>query len=170
MLILSVMVVVPGWRLERVPISHPDAAPLVEEVQQEYVARYGDRDQTPIDAAYFEDPDGAFFVGYLGDDAVVTGAWRRRGDVVADGSRLTAEVKRMYVTPRARGRGLARAMLGHLEDSARVSGAEVMVLETGLRQPEAITLYEASGYHRIAGFGYYQDSPLSRCMARRLVD
>ena len=84
------------------PITHPDAALLVEEVQGEYVARYGGRDETPIVPAYFEDPDGAFFVGYLHDDPVVTGAWRRRDDVEVAGSRLTAEVKRMYVAPRAR--------------------------------------------------------------------
>ena len=60
-------------------------------------------------------------------------------------------------------------MLGHLEDTARDAGAEVMVLETGLRQPEAIALYESSGYLPIAGFGYYKDAPLSRCLARSLL-
>jgi len=157
-----------GWRIESLPITHPDAALLVEEVQGEYVARYGGRDETPIDPAYFEEPDGAFFVGYLDGRPVATGAWRRRSDVLVDGSSLAAEIKRMYVAPGARGRGLARAMLAHLEDTARASGAEVMVLETGLRQPEAIALYESSGYLPIAGFGFYKDAPLSRCMARNL--
>lgn len=150
------------------PITHPDAAPLVEEVQGEYVARYGGRDETPIDPTYFEDPDGAFFVGYLEGHPVATGAWRRRSDLVVDGSSRTAEIKRMYVVPDARGRGLARAMLAHLENTASAAGAEVMVLETGMRQPEAIALYESSGYLQIAKFGYYKDAPLSRCLARRL--
>ena len=158
-----------GWRIERLPITHPDAALLVEEVQGEYVARYGGRDDTPIDPTYFEEPNGAFFVGYLDGRPVATGAWRRRTDVLVDGTSLTAEVKRMYVAPRARGRALARAMLAHLEDTAREAGAEVMVLETGLRQPEAIALYESSGYLPIAGFGYYKDAPLSRCLARSLL-
>ena len=157
-----------GWRIERRPITHPDAALLVEEVQEEYVARYGGRDETPIDPAYFDDPGGAFFVGYLDERPVATGAWRRRTDVAVDGSSLTAEVKRMYVVPRARGLGLARAMLAHLEDTARAAGAEAMVLETGMRQPEAIALYESSGYRPIPGFGHYKDSPLSRCLARSL--
>ena len=157
-----------GWRIERLPITHPDAALLIEEVQAEYVVRYGGRDETPIDPTYFEMRDGAFFVGYLDARPVATGAWRRRMDVVVDGSSLTAEVKRMYVVPRARGLGLARAMLAHLEDTARAAGAEAMVLETGLRQPEAIGLYESSGYLPIAGFGFYRDLPLSRCMARSL--
>jgi GNAT superfamily N-acetyltransferase len=156
------------WRIDRVAITHPDAAPLVEAVQQEYVARYGGRDETPLEPAYFDPPQGAFFVGYLDDRPVATGAWRRRHDVIVGGSHETAEVKRMYVAPEARGRGLARAMLAHLESTAREAGAEVMVLETGLAQPEAIALYESSGYTLIPGFGFYRDAPLSRCFARRL--
>ncbi len=158
-----------GWRVERLPITHPDAALLVEEVQGEYVVRYGGRDETPIEPAYFEEPMGAFFVGYLHDVPVVTGAWRRRTDVEFDGTRQTAEIKRMYVAASARRRGLARAMLAHLEETARAGGAEVMVLETGNRQPEAITLYESAGYTSVAGFGFYRDSPISRCFARRLM-
>jgi GNAT superfamily N-acetyltransferase len=157
-----------GWRIEALPITHPDAALLVEEVQGEYVARYGGRDETPIDPGYFDHPDGAFFVGFLDGHPVATGAWRRRPDVAVEGATLAAEVKRMYVVPRARGRGLARAMLAHLEDTARAAGADAMVLETGIRQPEALALYESSGYLPIAGFGYYKDAPLSRCLARSL--
>ena len=167
--IVSAMVGLSGWRIERLRITHPDAALLVEEVQGEYVARYGGRDETPIDPTYFEEPSGAFFVGYLDGRPVATGAWRRRTDVLVDGTSLTAEVKRMYVVPSGRGLGLARAMLAHLEDTARDAGAEAMVLETGLRQPEAIALYESSGYLPIAGFGYYKDAPLSRCLARSLL-
>ena len=159
----------PELRIERLSITHPDAHRLVEEVQEEYVVRYGGRDETPIDPAYFTEPMGAFFVGYLDDVPVATGAWRRRTDVVVDGSSATAEVKRMYVAAPGRRRGLARAMLAHLEDTARLAGAEVMVLETGIRQPEAISLYESSGYRPVPGFGFYRDSPISRCFARSLV-
>lgn len=155
--------------MERLPITHPDAALLVEEVQAEYVRRYGGRDETPMDPGFFEEPMGSFFVGYLHDKPAVTGAWRRRTDVLVDGTSETAEVKRMYVAPAARRAGLARAMLAHLEDTARASGARVMLLETGMRQPEAITLYESAGYTRVPGFGFYKDAPLSRCFARSLV-
>jgi GNAT superfamily N-acetyltransferase len=159
----------PGtWRIVRVPITHPDAARLVEEVQQEYVARYGGRDETPLEPTYFEPPDGAFFVGYLDDRPVATGAWRRRHDVAVDGTTEAAEIKRMYVAAGARRRGLARAMLAHLEQTARQAGAEVMILETGLGQPEAIALYESSGYTQVACFGHYKDSPLARSFARKL--
>jgi GNAT superfamily N-acetyltransferase len=160
---------VTAWRVVRVPITHPDAARLVEDVQQEYVERYGTPDETPLEADYFEAPQGAFFVGYLDGRPVATGAWRRRDDVVVGDSHETAEVKRMYVVKAARGLGLARAMLAHLEETAREAGAEVMVLETGTGQPEAIALYESSGYEPITPFGFYRHSPLVRCFARRLA-
>ena len=60
-------------------------------------------------------------------------------------------------------------MLAHLERTARQAGAEAIVLETGLRQPEAIQLYSSSGYVPIAGFGFYKDEPLSRCFGKALA-
>lgn len=138
---------------------------LIEEVQAEYVVRYGGRDATPLDPLMFEPPSGSFFVGYVPIDgvetAVASGAWRAHDE-------RTSEVKRMYVAPVARGRGLARTMLAHLEATARASGAEAMVLETGAAQPEAIALYESSGYEPITPFGIYADSPLNRCFGKAL--
>jgi len=153
--------------IRRVGYGHPDALRLIDEVQAEYVVRYGGPDATPLDPLMFEPPSGSFFVGYLDGIAVATGAWRRSG-VEAFGTTSTVEVKRMYVAPAARGRGLGRQMLAHLETSAAGHGAEAVVLETGLRQPEAIALYESAGYSPVAGFGYYQDAPLSRCYGRLL--
>lgn len=151
----------------RVDYGHPDAMRLIEEVQAEYVVRYGGRDETPLDPLMFAPPAGSFFVGYVHGDAVATGAWRRSG-IEALGTRRTAEVKRMYVVPRAQRAGHARRMLAHLEASARDAGFEAMVLETGDKQPEAIALYTGVGYERIASFGHYKDSPSNRCFARRI--
>jgi GNAT superfamily N-acetyltransferase len=153
--------------IRRVGYGHPDALRLIDAVQAEYVVRYGGPDQTPLDPLMFEPPAGSFFVGYLDGVPVATGAWRRSG-VEALGTTATAEVKRMYVAPKARGRGVARRMLSHLERTAAESGADVMVLETGARQPEAIALYESSGYVSVPKFGFYRDSPTSRCYGRRL--
>lgn len=163
-----------GLRIERVPYGHPDALLLVEEVQAEYVRRYGGRDETPLEPAMFDPPGGSFFVGYLSADGVdlpvATGAWRARSDVEALGSRRTAEGKRMYVVGSARGAGHARRMLAHMERTAAEAGAEVMILETGVPQHEGIALYESSGYVRIPGFGHYRDFPDNRCFARRLTE
>jgi GNAT superfamily N-acetyltransferase len=79
-----------------------------------------------------------------------------------------AEVKRMFVRPAARGRGISRLILTALEDEARTLGASRMVLETGDRQLPAIGLYEGAGYVRCERFGEYVDSPLSVCMEKRL--
>ena len=115
----------------------------------------------------FEPPDGSFFVGYLDGTPVASGAWRR-STVEAFGTARTAELKRMYVVPAARGQGLARRMLAHLEADAAEHGAEAIVAECGLRQPEAIELYTSSGYSSIPSFGYYEFARLSRCYGRRL--
>lgn len=157
-------------RMKRVAYGDPDATFLVDEVQTEYVARYGGPDQSPIDPKLFEPPLGSFFVGYDGPDhtePVATGAWRR-SSVEVLGAYRTAEIKRMYVVPHRRGRGLSRLVLAHLESSAAESGVEALVLETGLAQPEAIALYLSSGYVPVPAFGFYKESPLSRCFAKDL--
>jgi len=154
-------------QIETVSITHPDAVRLIEEVQEEYVVRYGGRDDTPIDVAEFEGDHGRFFVGYLDGVPVATGAWRRH-ESIADAPAPSVEIKRMYVAKTHRGRGLARVMLAHLETTGAAAGARSIILETGLAQPEAIALYESSGYRPIPGFGFYRDAPLNRCFAKPL--
>ncbi|HEV8184586.1 MAG TPA: GNAT family N-acetyltransferase, partial [Chthoniobacterales bacterium] len=80
------------------------------------------------------------------------------------------EVKRVYVAPHARRTGVARAIMNVLEQLARETGFTGIWLETGLRQPAAIRLYESLGYTRIAGFGDYKDDPLSVCYGKQLSE
>jgi GNAT superfamily N-acetyltransferase len=164
-----------GLEIVRVGYGHPDAMALIAEVQQEYVVRYGGPDETPLDPLMFEPPSGSFFVGYLalpdaGGErrAVASGAWRAHDDVEVFGTSNTAEVKRMYVAPAARGRGLARRLLAHLEATAAEAGYDAMILETGTAQPEAMALYASSGYEPIPSFGLYKDEPLNRCFGKPL--
>ncbi len=79
-----------------------------------------------------------------------------------------AEIKRMFVTPAARGHGVGRVLLRALEAEARRLGVNRLVLETGTRQPEALGLYETAGFSTISPFGEYVGSPLSVCMAKDL--
>jgi len=151
-----------------VAFTHPDALSLVEEVQAEYTLRYGGPDETPLDPTMFDAPQGAFFVGYVRDLPVAMGGWRFRADVTAFGQSAVTEIKRMYVAPRARRSGLARQVLAHLETTAREAGAAVMVLETGIEQPEAIALYLSSGYGPVEGFGHYKWSSKSRYYGKPL--
>ncbi len=79
------------------------------------------------------------------------------------------ELKRLYVRNEFRGRGFAKRMLTHLEQLASAKGVTTMRLETGIYQPEAVALYEKSGYHRIPPFGDYPaNDPLSLCYEKRL--
>jgi GNAT superfamily N-acetyltransferase len=158
------------WPVEKIDIRRvgylePDAQVLVEAAMADLRERYddGDGDATPIDPADFAPPHGAFFVAYLDGEPVASGAWRRHG---TDGT--TAEVKRMYTAPAARGRGIARAVLAEVERSAREQGRRRVVLETGNQQPEAIQLYLTSGYLRIADFGFYKDEPDVRSFGKDL--
>jgi GNAT superfamily N-acetyltransferase len=157
------------FEIRRLPFGHGDVQQLVAEVQAEYVVRYGGPDGAPIDPAMFDAPAGAFFVGYLDEVPVAMGGWRSRADVVRLGGGPCAEIKRMYVAPAGRRRGLARALLAHLEDTARDGGVAVLVLVTGIEQPEAIALYESSGYEPVEKFGHYAWSPKSRCYGKRLL-
>jgi len=75
----------------------------------------------------------------------------------------------MYVSPEARGHGVGRAVLAALQTEARALGLARLVLETGIRQPEAIALYERAGFSRIPAFGEYVNSPVSVCMAKDLA-
>lgn len=147
----------------------PETVALIEQVQQEYVERYGEPDVTPTDAAEFAPPEGLFLVGYLDGAASAMGGWRARapeGEVLRVGD---AEIKRMYVVRAARGRGLSRLMLAELERTAREAGHKRMVLETGIMQPEAIALYTSSGYTPMPEFGAYAGDAYSRHYCRELT-
>jgi GNAT superfamily N-acetyltransferase len=154
--------------IAQVRITDPDVTRLVAEVQEEYVQRYGGPDETPLQPAMFEPPSGAFFLGRLAGAPVAIGGWRFRPDVTAFGRARAAEVKRMFVVPARRGAGHARAVLSRLESSAREAGADLMVLETGLKQPEAIALYASSGYEPVEPFGHYAWSPTARYFGKAL--
>lgn len=81
---------------------------------------------------------------------------------------VTAEVKRMYVLETYRGRGLATQILNNLESWAKEIGYKRCVLETGIRQPEAIALYEKNGYKRISNYGHYIGIENSVCFEKLL--
>ena len=104
-----------------------------------------------------------------GDNAVV-------GDVAVAGIAAlviradnSAELKRLFVSPTARGRGVADTILQTLEGHAATSGVEVLQLETGPLQPAAIALYLKRGYRHIPRFGPYVDDELSVCMEKTLA-
>lgn len=155
--------------------DHPDARLLNDQVQAEYAERYGDEegDVTPLEPGMFVPPRGRYLLAYdAAGRPVASGGWRARDAGDAENYRDgDAELKRMYVVPAARRAGLARRILGLLEEDARRAGRSRMVLETGLAQPEAIALYESSGYRLLPWeekFGVYRLHRNSRCYAKPL--
>ena len=78
------------------------------------------------------------------------------------------EVKRMYVPPELRGKGIASIVLSELEKWAKEIGSKRCVLETGKRQPEAISLYTKNGYSIIPNFGQYENVENSVCFEKKL--
>ena len=148
--------------LEEAAYGDERTAPLVAEVQQEYVVRYGGPDETPVDPGEFAAPGGVFLVATVDGRVVGCGGLRRHdADVV--------EIKRMYVRAAHRRQGHARALLRALEQRAADLGYRRVVLETGSAQPEAIALYTGEGYRPTEGFGHYRCSPESRSFAKDLT-
>jgi putative acetyltransferase len=74
----------------------------------------------------------------------------------------------MYIERTSRGLGIGRRLLARIESCATENGLAVLRLETGIRQPEAISLYQSSGYVEIEPFGDYRADPLSLFMEKRL--
>jgi GNAT superfamily N-acetyltransferase len=144
-------------------LDAPESLELIEAVQQEYVVRYGSRDVTELAVIEFSPPQGIFVIGRDDGQPVACGGVR-----LVDGD--VGELKRMYVVPAARRRGIARALLAHLECEARELGATRLRLETGLHQPEAIALYASSGYADAEPFGHYAGAPLARHLSKKLAD
>ena len=139
-------------RLRPLPYDHPVAHYLVEQVQAEYVQRYGGRDAAAVEPGEFLPPRGVFLVAEVDGVPAGCGAWRALSPGVA-------EIKRVYVEPGFRRRGLAQQVVAALEDGAARAGHRSVVLNTGQEQPEALALYAQLGYEPVNRYGIYACAP-----------
>ena len=124
------------------------ASDLIEAMVAELAPLYGriDRPGMPVAGPeQFAPPGGAFLVGFDDGRPICGGGLKRLEPGVV-------EIKRMYVVPEARRRGVARELLAALEDTARRLGYERARLDTGPKQPDAERLYRAAGYREIGNF------------------
>jgi putative acetyltransferase len=151
-----------AWVIEVRPWDDPAGAALRKEQRVELDARYGCDDHEPGPLPSAADIDH-FVVAVDRDSgaALACGALRRLDPV-------SAEIKRMYVVPHARGTGLATAVLRALEAAAVERGWSTIRLETGTGQPDAQRFYEREGYRKIPLFGIYVGSAVSVCYEREL--
>ncbi|GAA3447120.1 GNAT family N-acetyltransferase [Planomonospora venezuelensis] len=141
--------------IEERPADDEALSGLVAAAFAELVAKYGPEGRSGVH------PEAGFLVAVTGGRAVGCGA-------VQPVDAATGELKRMYVVPDHRGRGVARSLLKALEDLARARGHAVLRLATGHLQPEAINLYRSSGYEPIPPYGKYVNVPTTFCFAKVL--
>lgn len=146
--------------IERTNSSHPDFISLVQQLDEDLLVRDGK------DHAFFKqfnkiDNINHVVVAYYDNVAVGCGA-------IKPFDSDTAEVKRMFVQPHMRGRGIAAGILKELELWAKELGYVNTILETGIRQPEAIRLYKKSNYTIIPNYGQYVGVATSVCMTKKL--
>ena len=134
---------------------------LMREMWADLDALYGNTASTPHELTGMEDPRSAFVIAREADVAVGCAALRPLSDEIA-------EVKRMYVRPEMRRKGVARQLMFVLEQLATDGGFREIWLETGLPQVAAIRLYEQLGYTTITPYGEYKDEPDSVCYAKVL--
>ncbi len=145
--------------IEGISPAHPEARALIGELDAEIAVINPGSPINGIDAAEFERAGGYFVVAREAGAAVGCGAFRP-----LDGG--CAEIKRMFVRPASRKRGVARAILRHLEGEVWRRGFGSIVLETGHRHAAAIALYGSEGYFPIPPYLGYVGSPISRCFAK----
>lgn len=134
-----------------------ELAALLDAAFAELVARYGPEGRSGVHGR------ARFLVASAEGRAAGCGALQPTDDP------STAELKRMYVMPGFRGRGIASAVLAALERLGADLGYSGIKLATGERQPEAIALYESRGYLRVEPYGKYVGDPLARCYRKALV-
>jgi len=149
--------------VQQADIRSPAARTLIEALNAELSGTYPEQGACHfrLDAQEVADGEGAFLIAFRSRTPVGCGAIRRI-------EARTGEIKRMYVVPQERGRGVGRAILNAIEAEAQALRVSRLVLETGVRQSEALALYQHAGFSRIAPFGEYVRSPLSVCMAKEL--
>ncbi|WP_119419396.1 GNAT family N-acetyltransferase [Desertibaculum subflavum] len=116
-----------------------------------------------VDFAALVQPHVRFFVARRDGQVVGCGA------LLLDESGREGELKRMFVDPLARGLKVGRELLQAMEAHARGIGVRVLRLETGIRQPAAIALYESAGFRRRPAFPPYRPDPLSLFMEKWLA-
>jgi len=151
--------------VERADVRVPEIVAMLERLTAELAARYHDDGAGDFEPRDVECARSVFLVAREGALLAGCAALRpcRDAGTLAD---ETAEVKRMYVEPAFRGRGVGARLLAALEEHARAFGYRRVWLETGAEQPEALRLYEGAGYKRIALYGYYKGDPRSRCFEK----
>ncbi|MCU1398628.1 MAG: hypothetical protein JWN62_1737 [Acidimicrobiales bacterium] len=152
--------------IDRVWLDDADVQLLIAQLNADLYARYPEPGALvfSLDPADILEGVGTLLLAELGGRPIGCAAFR-----VIDDYPGSAEIKRMFVAPSARGNKIGAALLEEVEHRARSLGVTRFALETGPRQPEALGLFERSGYVRCAPWGAFIGKDFSICM-ERMVD
>jgi putative acetyltransferase len=143
------------------PPDQPDVIRLIAALDAQMTALYPAESNHLLDVAALSDPAVSFLV--VRDDRAAIGC----GAILRD-PRGWGEIKRMYVRPDQRGRGIGRRVLAELEKLARDARWQLLRLETGIHNAEALALYRRAGFIERGAFGGYAADPLSVFMEKRV--
>ena len=141
--------------------DQPDVLRMIEALDAQMTALYPPESNHLLDVAALMDPAVTFLVVRDGDEAIGCGALLRD-------SRGWGEVKRMYVRPDRRGRGVGKRVVAELEALARDARLRLLRLETGIHNADALALYRDVGFIECGAFGDYKPDPLSVFMEKRV--
>lgn len=140
----------------------PSVRVLIDELDAYQLSLYPAESNHLLDIETLRQPQMRFFAAAVSAEVLAIGGCWLHTDY--------AEIKRVYVSPRGRGLGLAKLLMEHIETAARGAGMSIARLETGIHQPEAIGLYRRFGYVECGPFGDYPtDDPNSVFMEKRLA-
>ena len=141
--------------------AEPAVRVLIDELDAYQSVLYPPESNHLLDIETLRQPRMRFFAAFVRDEVLgIGGCWLHDG---------YAEIKRVYVSPKARGLGLAKRLMDRIEAEALATGRAIARLETGIHQPEALGLYRRLGYATCGAFGDYPaDDPNSVFMEKRL--
>jgi putative acetyltransferase len=145
-------------KIVRTNSENPDFRNLIRSLDLELWSRY-ETGQAVYDKYNKIENNNTVVLVYLNSEAIGCGCIKKYSENVA-------EIKRMYVKPTARGKGIAIMIVDELERWAKELGFTKAVLETGVKQPEAIRLYEKLGYFNTEKYGPYVEMEMSVCMSK----
>jgi GNAT superfamily N-acetyltransferase len=148
-------------RLQRTTSDNEDFRLLIPELDKELLSRYEER-QAIYDRHNIIENNQNVIIAYKEEMPAGCGCFKRFDD-------RSVEIKRMFVKPEYRGQKIAASILQELENWAIELNISGTVLETGIKQPEAIHLYRKSGYIVVENYGPYKGLPESVCMQKHLV-
>ncbi len=148
------------YTLKRTNSDDPGFQKLVKELDLDLAIRDGEEHAF---FAQFNKIDSIKFVVLAYENEIARGC-----GAIKEYAKNTMEVKRMYVLPEERGKGIASFILNELEKWGQELNCEKFILETGIKQPEAIGLYKKNGYTRIPNYGQYDGVASSVCFEKQL--